>query len=232
MIVDGANAQLNNASQYMSPTGESCLTGQGQTATLPPSTVSGKPVGPTTNLNIGIDLWNASPAGAVNVKARSAAAGVSSTVVPAPIIAREGAPSDLWMQDERELKRQRRKQSNRESARRSRLRKQAECEELAAKVELLNTENQNLRTELQRLSDECEKLTSENASILEQLSRYYRPEALSVLDQENADAVTYSTLSNEGNGHPRDLSRGSSLISGPQNNKFFSTNGKAESRKS
>ncbi|KAF3787843.1 G-box-binding factor 1 [Nymphaea thermarum] len=202
MIVDGANAQLNNAAQYIGRTGESCLTGQGQTA-VPPATVPGNPAGPTTNLNIGMDLWNASPAGAVNVKARSAAAGVSPAIVPTPIIAREGVPSDLWIQDERELKRQRRKQSNRESARRSRLRKQAECEELAAKVELLNTENQNLRTELQQLSDECEKLTSENASILEQLSRYYGPEALSMLDQENADTITYSAISNEGNGHPR-----------------------------
>eukprot|EP00250_Pteridium_aquilinum_P009717 c18883_g1_i1 orf=438-1364(+) len=35
---------------------------------------------------------------------------------------------ELGLQDEREMKRQRRKQSNRESARRSRLRKQAECE--------------------------------------------------------------------------------------------------------
>lgn len=33
-------------------------------------------------------------------------------------------PLFIWIQDERELKRQRRKQSNRESARRSRLRKQ------------------------------------------------------------------------------------------------------------
>lgn len=36
--------------------------------------------------------------------------------------------------DEREAKRLRRKQSNRESARRSRLRKQAECEQLARQV--------------------------------------------------------------------------------------------------
>lgn len=33
-------------------------------------------------------------------------------------------PHDIWLQNERELKRERRKQSNRESARRSRLRKQ------------------------------------------------------------------------------------------------------------
>ncbi len=49
------------------------------------------------------------------------------------------------MQDERELKRQRRKQSNRESARRSRLRKQAECEGLAQKVVELETENAKLK---------------------------------------------------------------------------------------
>ena len=41
--------------------------------------------------------------------------------------------------DERELKRLRRKQSNRESARRSRLRKQAECEALARQVKDLIT---------------------------------------------------------------------------------------------
>lgn len=51
----------------------------------------------------------------------------------------------LILQDERELKRQRRKQSNRESARRSRLRKQAECEGLAQKVVELETENTKLK---------------------------------------------------------------------------------------
>ena len=49
-------------------------------------------------------------------------------------------------QDERELKRQRRKQSNRESARRSRLRKQAECEELGGRLTTLSMENMNLQT--------------------------------------------------------------------------------------
>ena len=58
-----------------------------------------------------------------------------------------GAPA----QDERELKRQRRKQSNRESARRSRLRKQAECEELGSRVGGLTEENERLRAEVKRL---------------------------------------------------------------------------------
>ena len=51
----------------------------------------------------------------------------------------------LTLQDEREVKRQRRKQSNRESARRSRLRKQAECEALAVRVNELMNENVKLR---------------------------------------------------------------------------------------
>ena len=52
--------------------------------------------------------------------------------------------AEMWLQggqDERELKRQRRKQSNRESARRSRLRKQAECEDLGKRVDKLQDEN-------------------------------------------------------------------------------------------
>lgn len=49
--------------------------------------------------------------------------------------------------DERDVKRLKRKQSNRESARRSRLRKQAECEQL-------QLENSMLREELHRLRQE------------------------------------------------------------------------------
>lgn len=54
-------------------------------------------------------------------------------------------------QDEREVKRQRRKQSNRESARRSRLRKQAECEALAVRVNELINENVKLRAANEQL---------------------------------------------------------------------------------
>ncbi|KAK4360555.1 hypothetical protein RND71_019507 [Anisodus tanguticus] len=76
---------------------------------------TGNPVAmPASNLNIGMDLWNAPSAGPGMIKMRSNQSGVS----PAPGTGRE------WIQDERELKRQKRKQSNRESARRSRLRKQ------------------------------------------------------------------------------------------------------------
>ncbi|KAL0449976.1 UNVERIFIED_CONTAM: G-box-binding factor 1 [Sesamum latifolium] len=108
MLADGANAQ-NNAIpvSFQNP-------------------VPGNPVVsmPPTNLNIGMDLWNASPASSGAMKLRPSPPGISPGVAPS------GVMNDQWIQDERELKRQKRKQSNRESARRSRLRKQAECEEL------------------------------------------------------------------------------------------------------
>ncbi|XP_057444862.1 bZIP transcription factor 1-A-like [Lotus japonicus] len=72
--------------------------------------------------------------------------------------------------DERELKRQRRKQSNRESARRSRLRKQAECDELAQRAEALKEENASLRSEVSRIrSDYDQQLLTENAALKERL---------------------------------------------------------------
>nr|CAB3448714.1 unnamed protein product [Digitaria exilis] len=71
--------------------------------------------------------------------------------------------------DEREIKKQKRKQSNRESARRSRLRKQAECEELGQRAESLRSENSSLRAELERIRKEYEQLLSQNASLKEKL---------------------------------------------------------------
>ncbi|CAL9117345.1 unnamed protein product, partial [Musa textilis] len=68
-------------------------------------------------------------------------------------------------QDEREVRRERRKQSNRESARRSRLRKQQECEELVRRVTDLNNENSALRVELENLQKLCGELEAENKSI-------------------------------------------------------------------
>uniref|UniRef100_A0A0A9DXU0 GBF1 n=1 Tax=Arundo donax TaxID=35708 RepID=A0A0A9DXU0_ARUDO len=54
----------------------------------------------------------------------------SSAISPSPgviVPTHTGVPTDLSVKDERELKREKRKQSNRESARRSRLRKQVCC---------------------------------------------------------------------------------------------------------
>lgn len=78
-------------------------------------------------------------------------------------------PNEALMQNERELKRERRKQSNRESARRSRLRKQAEAEELAIKVDALASENLTLKSEINRLTDNSEKLKLQTAKLLEKL---------------------------------------------------------------
>ncbi|KAF3648493.1 G-box-binding factor 1 [Capsicum annuum] len=150
MLANGANAQNNPA--------------------------TGNPVAmPATNLNIGMDLWNAPSAGPGMIKMRSNQPGFS----PASGLGRE------WIQDERELKRLKRKQSNRESARRSRLRKQAECEELQHKVETLSNENHGLKEELRKLSEECEKLTSENNSIKDELTRLCGPEAVSKLESSS-----------------------------------------------
>ncbi|XP_068662242.1 bZIP transcription factor 1-A-like isoform X1 [Aristolochia californica] len=130
---------------------------------------------PTTNLNIGMDYWGG-PASSVSA-IRSKAPPVSSTppIVPNNFMgSREGVPPEQWLQDERELKRQRRKQSNRESARRSRLRKQAECEELTQRVENLKEENCSLREEIEHMREECQKLAAENASLTERLEKHQK----------------------------------------------------------
>ncbi|CAN1225000.1 G-box-binding factor 1 [Linum perenne] len=129
---------------------------------------------PGTKLNIGMELWNASPAtGAAKMRTNPPG---GSSAMPEP-----------WLQDEREQKRQKRKQSNRESARRSRLRKQAECEELQHRVQNLTNDNQSLKNELLKLSEECEKLKAENDSIKKKLKDSYGPEAVEQQLDENKE---------------------------------------------
>ncbi|KAI3719526.1 hypothetical protein L6452_20427 [Arctium lappa] len=86
-------------------------------------------------------------------------------------------PSTGILQNERELKRERRKQSNRESARRSRLRKQAEAEELGGKVEALTSENLTLKSEINRLTVNSANLKLQNAKLLEKLKNTQHEEA-------------------------------------------------------
>ncbi|GJY53595.1 bZIP transcription factor 68-like protein isoform X1 [Tanacetum coccineum] len=120
--------------------------------------------GPATNLNIGMEYWNG--ANSPNMPAmhgKVASGPVTGGMAPGT---RE---SQIWLQDERELKRQRRKQSNRESARRSRLRKQAECDELAQRAEGLKDENASLRAEVGRLRSDYEQLLAQNAALKERL---------------------------------------------------------------
>lgn len=101
-----------------------------------------------------------------------------------------GIPPELWCQDERELKKQRRKQSNRESARRSRLRKQAECEELTTRVQSLGDENGSLKSELAKLQEECARLEAGNVVLQEQLRGVYGES----LPQRAAEAVSKPPL--------------------------------------
>ncbi|XP_040986771.1 bZIP transcription factor 16 [Juglans microcarpa x Juglans regia] len=125
--------------------------------------------GPTTNLNIGMDYWGAPTSSAIPAMRGKA----PSTPVAGGIVtgSRDNVQPQIWLQDERELKRQRRKQSNRESARRSRLRKQAECDELAQRAELLTEENANLRSEVSRIRSDYEQLLAENALLKERLGK-------------------------------------------------------------
>ncbi|XP_044407687.1 protein SENSITIVE TO UV 2 isoform X3 [Triticum aestivum] len=157
--------------------------------------VIGGVAGPATNLNIGMDYWGAtgsSPVPAMRGKAPSGSArgeqwtkilplktGMSCYVTRMFFSEKGGllvcippfSPCINVGQDERELKKQKRKLSNRESARRSRLRKQAECEELGQRAEALKSENSSLRIELDRIKKEYEELLSKNTSLKRELER-------------------------------------------------------------
>ncbi|CAL9053723.1 unnamed protein product [Musa banksii] len=147
------NTTEGEGSHSFDTAGNSGTAGRVRTAKKLPVSAPGRAAlpGPPTNLNIGMDFWGASPAGSVPTK------------------------------DERDLRRERRKQSNRESARRSRLRKQQECEELARRVTDLNNENSALRVELENLQKLCGELEAENKSITGELKQRYGPEFLSEL---------------------------------------------------
>lgn len=150
-----------------------------------PISVTGKSTtvtGLTINLNIGMEYWSVSaPTPISTICGRCPGGPMTAELVPSSqnmslIGHPDSLPTELWLQDERELKKQRRKQSNRESARRSRLRKQAECEELAERVGTLKAENVVLRTEIYRLEEEQKKLKSINASLHDLFSKAQREE--------------------------------------------------------
>ncbi|XP_060179762.1 bZIP transcription factor 16-like isoform X1 [Lycium barbarum] len=125
------------------------------------------PGGPATNLNIGMDYWGAATSPSVPAMHGKVPVSVAGGLVTAG--SRDSVQSQMWIQDEREIKRQKRKQSNRESARRSRLRKQAECDELAQRADVLKEENASLRAEVNRIRSEYEQLHAQNASLKERL---------------------------------------------------------------
>ncbi|GKD14284.1 bZIP transcription factor 16-like protein isoform X2, partial [Tanacetum coccineum] len=93
--------------------------------------------------------------------------------------------------DERELKRQRWKQSNRESARRSKLRKQAECDDLAQRTEYLKKENASLRAEVSHIRSKYEQLLAENASLKRSFRRYC---SQVILQEQSASALYFASV--------------------------------------
>ncbi|XP_058761424.1 G-box-binding factor 1-like [Vicia villosa] len=80
-----------------------------------------------------------------------------------------------------DVRKERKRQSNRESAKRSRMRKQQECEELCKKIDTLKDENSVLTQRLVTLSEECLELTNENNSIEEELVKRYGSESIADL---------------------------------------------------
>ncbi|KAE9595379.1 putative transcription factor bZIP family [Lupinus albus] len=82
---------------------------------------------------------------------------------------------------EDEIRKERKRQSNRESAKRSRMRKQKECDELHRNMDILKDENSELTHLLMKLSEECLELSTENDSIEEELVEMYGPESIADL---------------------------------------------------
>ncbi|KAL1338907.1 G-box-binding factor 1 isoform X2 [Arachis hypogaea] len=80
-----------------------------------------------------------------------------------------------------EIRKERKRLSNRESAKRSRLRKQKECEELRGNMDNLKDENSSLTHMLIRLSEECMDLSNENDSIQAELVKMYGAESIADL---------------------------------------------------
>lgn len=76
-----------------------------------------------------------------------------------------GVSGQIRVKDEKELKREKRKQSNRESARRSRLRKQKECETLQKRVHDLLTVKQRLEQQLMDQKRRINELERENQEL-------------------------------------------------------------------
>uniref|UniRef100_M4E392 BZIP domain-containing protein n=1 Tax=Brassica campestris TaxID=3711 RepID=M4E392_BRACM len=141
-----------------------------QIVPVTPVSATGVPA-PPTNLNMGMDYWSG-----------------HGTTVPGVVV--DGSQSQTWVQDERELKRQRRKESNRESARRSRLRKQAECDELAQRADVLNGENASLRAEINKLRSQYEELVAENNALKNRFSTVRSLEGVNLDGKEQEPEIS------------------------------------------
>lgn len=220
LTINGTSATDANTLAYNAQAGEANTTANRSTmALVPPAPVPGMSTVslPTTNLNIGMGIYNVPAQGSVNpVKGRRGTTNSVSTIVPAAsqlIPGHDGVPSELWVQDERELKRQKRKQSNRESAKRSRMKKQMECEELSAKVETLTSENMALRNEINLIAEESEKLASENESLKVMLRNFQRKDRVGDSERNGPRETQSQFMQQGGNGYPQVPSKISNLSS-------------------
>ena len=72
---------------------------------------------------------------------------------------------------DRDVKTQRRKEANRESARRSKQRKKEESELLSSKAQELVRESTSLRAELDKVQKQAEKLYKENLELRNQVEK-------------------------------------------------------------
>ncbi|XP_028776144.1 G-box-binding factor 1 isoform X2 [Neltuma alba] len=100
------------------------------------------------------------------------------------------AKPQLSKLEEDEIRRERKRQLNRESARRSRIRKQQELEELQNTVDNLIRENSALKRKLMRLSEDCMELSGSNDSIERGLIEEYGPEMIADLVATKPGRIT------------------------------------------
>ncbi|KAK6129966.1 hypothetical protein DH2020_036286 [Rehmannia glutinosa] len=127
--------------------------------------VSGVP-GPTTNLNIGMDYWSGAPTSAVPAMHGNVLPSTPAQAGMNPTGSRDGVQSQHWIQDEREVKRQRRKLSNRNLLADPDC---VECDELSQHAEALKEENASLRAEVAHIRSAYEHLLAQNGSLKERL---------------------------------------------------------------
>ncbi|KAK9286388.1 hypothetical protein L1049_014783 [Liquidambar formosana] len=167
---------------------------------------------PVVNLNAGMSL-NGSCTDAMPLEVKPTASSVLPVVDSAMMDGSQQVVAEKWIKDEHELKKERRKQSNRESARRSRLRKQQECGKLEASVEALLSEISMLKDELMGISEECMKQNSKNNSLMEELIQMYGADAISSLEAKKSDGVSQS-ISGESNSHEQEGSSEDNSSSG------------------
>ncbi|KAI5081089.1 hypothetical protein GOP47_0004272 [Adiantum capillus-veneris] len=128
-----------------------------------------KPLMLTHGMDVGMEYWS-NPA----VSTGHEALKPQYVLAPAgtmPFNGEAKGSGKMWLQDDKQQRREKRKQANRESARRSRMRKQFEYEELAEKVAALTAENDSLRSEVNRLGDLYRKLSSEKDALLERVHK-------------------------------------------------------------